>query len=286
MDSWAAQDVRRAGAFARAVAINLTAGTGNASFRPDTTYKAPEQAMSRRRLMLAAASVTAVAFTGLATYQFLLPGKRVSTEKGNIRLVPLDDGSAVTLNTDSAATIAYDEGSRRVELTRGEAFFDVAKDSARPFIVSVGTVSVRAIGTSFTVRLRADTGAVDVVMREGRVEIRRKGDDAVWRLGAQQSLRSVGAAPPAVTKLSSDDLTRALAWKAGMIDLTNMTIAQASEEFARYSDRRVTFADPAIGQIRLTGLYPAQDPDGFAESVATIFDLRAKRTETGTQITR
>ncbi|MEJ1961315.1 MAG: FecR domain-containing protein [Gammaproteobacteria bacterium] len=73
------------------------------------------------------------------------------------------DGSAITLNTDSQLRVALTEAERRVDLKQGEAFFEVAKDSTRPFVVEAGRKRVVAVGTKFSVRRDGDF--VEVVDR-------------------------------------------------------------------------------------------------------------------------
>src|SRR3546814_11809300 len=86
----------------------------------------------------------------VATLQLLGAGHH-ATATGEILRVPLRDGSAVTLNSNSEIDVDFDEGIRHVRLLRGEALFDVAKDSSRPFVVEADSPRVTAVGTSFTV---------------------------------------------------------------------------------------------------------------------------------------
>ena len=95
---------------------------------------------------------------------------RFSTGKGETKVVALKDGSVVTLNTASEIRVNYSDAVRAVELVRGEALFDVAKNKARPFVVAAGDTSVRVVGTSFTVR-HFDAAPVQVLVREGIVEV-------------------------------------------------------------------------------------------------------------------
>ncbi|HSG69924.1 MAG TPA: FecR domain-containing protein, partial [Planctomycetaceae bacterium] len=82
----------------------------------------------------------------------------------------LEDGSIIKLNRGAVVEEAYTADFRRVRLVRGEAHFEVAKDASRPFVVDVGGVNVRAIGTQFNVRLSQE--AVDVIVSEGVVSVK------------------------------------------------------------------------------------------------------------------
>ena len=97
----------------------------------------------------------------------------VATDVGEFRNVLLPDGSVVGLNTNSVVEIVYSAAERRIRLTRGEAFFTVAKNPNRPFWVEADGVSVRAVGTAFDVRDRPD--AIEVLVREGKVQVHRAG---------------------------------------------------------------------------------------------------------------
>src|SRR4029077_19161785 len=92
-----------------------------------------------------------------------------STDIGERSLLVLADGSKVTLNTASAVHADYTGPERRVTLVRGEAFFDVAKDHTRPFVVSAGSRNVIAVGTAFDVRLQ--DRRVRVTLVEGKVRV-------------------------------------------------------------------------------------------------------------------
>src|SRR3546814_15029131 len=105
----------------------------------------------------------------VATLQLLGAGHH-ATATGEILRVPLRDGSAVTLNSNSEIDVDFDEGIRHVRLLRGEALFDVAKDSSRPFVVEADSTRVTAVGTSFTVH-RVSGRDVRVLVREGVVEL-------------------------------------------------------------------------------------------------------------------
>jgi len=118
------------------------------------------------------------------------------TAIGEQRLVRLSDGTRVSLNSDSQVVVDYDTVQRRVRLKRGEAFFEVAKDMERPFIVSAGAREVTALGTAFVVRYEEGRTAVTLV--EGKVAVTSAG---IAPLGGDQTFRSAsqsasGAAKP------------------------------------------------------------------------------------------
>lgn len=284
LEAWAAQDTRHAGAFARAMAVNIAfTGKYQADAATSSEIKAPS--VSRRQMLAAAASVGTLAVTGLSGYGLWQRFARETTAKGHMRLIPLADGSTATLNTDSAISIAYDEHFRRVTLHRGEALFDVAKDTNRPFLVDAGAVTVRAVGTSFAVKRTAQS-EIGVIMREGIVDVVRHTDGTRVRMVAGTILDAAPGDSLLVRNVTAGAIQSALAWKDGQIDLNQMTIAQAVDEFSRYSDRKIAVEGRGIADLRITGLYPANDPEGFADAVALAFGLSVRKTADGVVLQR
>jgi transmembrane sensor len=270
LEAWLAEDRRHLGAYARARAVVAHFDRAKAlgtsfdyrDFRPN---RPPIQ---RVRLRWAAAALVAggAIYIGVMTWRG--PGS-ISTVRGEIRLVPLADGSAVTLNTESKLAIEYTKGERDVELLAGEALFNVAKDHTRPFIVHAGNTRVRAVGTSFSVRKISDDD-VKVLVREGVVEVTR-GDGvqvAALRGGADSQILAQPRAAGSVIPIAPAQVDRELAWQQGMISLDGRTLREAVEEFARYSPTRIVIEDPALADRTVTGLFSANNPIGFAHAVA------------------
>ena len=286
LEAWAARDPRRAGAYAKALAVSAhldrAQGLG-ADFAPAAHPAA--KAADRRRLLATGGMLAAASVIGAVGYGALTLRGRVTTGKGDIRRAPLSDGSAVTLNTDTAIRAAFDGEMRRVDLLRGEALFDVAKDPARPFVVVAGDVRVRAVGTSFTVRTHAD-GRIGVIVREGVVEVWRGVEGKPVRLAAEHAVRVAGLGDLRPTIIGAAAVDRAMAWRQGQIDLDGLTLGQAATEFARYSDRRIVIDDPAVAGLKMTGLFSASDPDGFAKAAALSLGLVATPETGGVRLSR
>jgi transmembrane sensor len=286
LEAWAAQDPRRAGAYAKALAVSAhldrAAGLG-ADFLPAAHPAA--RAADRRRLLVTGGMLAAASVVGAFGYGAVSLKGRVTTAKGDIRRAPLADGSAVTLNTDTAIRAAFDGRMRRVDLLRGEALFDVAKDPARPFVVVAGDVRVRAVGTSFTVRTHAD-GQVGVIVREGVVEVWRGDRGEPVRLSAEHAVRVADAGVLAPVVVGAAAVDRAMAWRQGQIDLDGLTLGQAADEFARYSDRHIVIDDPTVARLKMTGLFSASDPDGFAKAAALSLGLTATPAPDGVRLSR
>lgn len=306
LDAWLAGDTRRLGAYARTRAMFAHARRAKAlgpNFDPELfpqsrsasahveedidPVESIERPSRRRFLVMGGSAATAASLVGMFGWSWQAAAQTYSTKRGEIRLVPLDDGSSVTLNTESTVTVRYDRKERRVELVRGEALFDVAKDPSRPFVVAAGDTNVRAVGTSFSVRRFADA-PVEVVVRTGSVEVVRANLPAAAPLRVTANTRTIApeTAPLATTPIPPAEVGRALAWRQGMLSFEDMPLADAAQEFARYSDVRISFADPAIAKETVTGLYAANNPTGFAEAVASTLDLQAVQSSDGIYLRR
>jgi transmembrane sensor len=285
LDAWLAGDSRRLGAYAKARAVfahvqrarALGPGFDAADFAEPPPARAVPSAPSRRRVLwlgggAAAAAVVAVG-GGLR-----LRGDRFQTRLGEVRLVPLADGSSITLNTASRVAVAFSRTERRVRLIEGEALFEVAKDPARPFLVEAGDTQVRAIGTSFTVRCLADS-PVQVLVRQGVVEVKHGlAPAAAPAVRVAANTRAVASADGAVaaSSMAPSQVTRELVWREGLLAFEDVTLEQAAAEFARYSDTRIVIDDPAVARETVTGLFSSNNPSGFAKAVASTLDLRAE----------
>jgi transmembrane sensor len=303
LQAWLADDPRRLGAYARARAMFAFAQRAKAlapGFDPehfsvpsDRLAETPllqdeRQSVSRRGfLKWGSTAAAATSALGLLGYNLQAAAQTYSTGRGEIRLIALADGSSMTLNTETLARVQYDKHRRHIELQVGEALFDVVDDPLRPFDVAVSGMSVRARGTIFAVRRLADA-PVEIVVRQGSVEVTRPALPAdPPRLVGVNMLAIITPSAPFVTKhLANDEVQRVLAWRDGMLAFEDMPLRDAVQEFARYSDMRIRFADPQIGKETVTGLFAASNPGGFAQAASQALDLRVETTADGLLLTR
>lgn len=283
LDDWLAGDERRRGALFRAQAAwtmldrasVLRAGRTE-SVRVETGEESRAAWLSRRRVLWgggAAAASIAAAFAGIAVWP--RPVQRIETAIGEIRRVPLDDGSLAAVNTQSRLAVSIEPEIRRVMLDQGEAWFQVERDPTRPFIVEAGEVRVQAIGTAFSVR-RTERGA-DVQVTEGTIE--------VWNIGAPGKAHRVSAgsrtfvsyaAAPAPAVEAGSEIDRSLAWRNGQLIFDGDTLAEAAAEFNRYNRVHLEIADPALAGERMIGRFRTNEPDAFARAAASLLGARAE----------
>jgi transmembrane sensor len=215
-------------------------------------------------------------------------GQTYRTQIGERRAISLADGSTVELNTDSQVRVRLSKTQRRLILDKGQAMFAVAHDAGRPFIVTAGDTSVRAIGTRFEV-YRAQDG-VRVTLAEGRVRVSQAakagGPDAgpapvILTAGERVEIgRAKPAAPVAV------DVAAATGWTNGRLTFKDARLADAVAEVNRYSRRRVVLGQGAPADERVNGVFDAGDTEAFAAGMAAALDLKsAPRPDGGVELT-
>jgi transmembrane sensor len=277
-EAWLAADIRHLGAYGRAEAVlSRLERLNTVILERDTDAQAATTGWNRRRLLLTG-GIAAGVVVGVGIPEIHDSGlpEIFSTEIGQMREVVLSDGSVVSLNTDSRIVVRFTTHVRAIDLVRGEALFDVAKNKHRPFIVAAGETRVRAVGTSFMVS-RLPARPVQVLVREGVVELQRADAPEAPPVRASANIRATAApgAPIATMTMPQEKLVRDLAWQHGSIALDNQTLSDAAGEFARYSEVRV-IVDPAISGKTVTGLFASNDPVGFAKAAASVLGLHVQ----------
>ena len=201
----------------------------------------------------------------------------------------LDDGSEVELRPGSEVVPQFTAAERRVRLVRGEAYFTVAKNSARPFVVEAGGVAVRAVGTAFNVRLDSDTDAelvTEGVVRIGTPEAVRVAESPAAVLTAGQrtlvaeSSLAAATPPPAVETLAPAEIDRALAWQTGRLVFEATPLAEVAARFERHTGRRLVLADAALASLPVSGRFRAANLDSFLELLERGFGVAVERRAT------
>ena len=244
--------------------------TGAERLETERAFGAAAGRSHRPRRIAAAAAVVAVSVLLALTP---LRGQ-LRTDVGEQRRVVLDDGSVALINTDSRLGVKYAEHRRRIALAEGEAWFQVAHDKSRPFVVDAGPVHVQATGTAFSVRRQAN--GVQIAVTEGAVR--------VWRDGGPREL-AVSAGHAAFVPAGADVPRRAptaptedmLAWRRGEIVLNGQTVEEAAEEFNRYNARKLVVKSADAGRERIVGYFLIDQPEKFALAAARMTGARVRQ---------
>jgi len=225
-----------------------------------------------------AASVTVLAITALggigAWYAVEQRNTQTyATHVGELQHVTLEDGSSISLNTDSEVRVRYSSRYRHVDLTRGEALFKVAKNKEKPFDVEAGSTTVRAVGTAFSVRLHevGTNERVDVVVSEGRIAINPPSKETY----AAGSVAIVRNGRVDATVVAGEDITSKLSWTTGRLMFQGEKLSDVIQEFNRYNQRKLQITDPDIADLTIGGTFQATDPDGFARALGATFGIKS-----------
>lgn len=306
---WLAADPRHGDAFARQQAtwreLDLLA-----DWRPEHAAEPnpallarPRPTTRRPRRWLAPATLTALAAAaGVALALFLHRETRPSPSDASTfppvaagyekRL--LDDGSLLELNRGASVSITYTATERRVHLLRGEAYFTVAKNPARPFIVNAAGVETRAVGTAFNVRLAS--ASVEVLVTEGRVQVTPAAaapSSSSGPLTSSAPLVSRGEritvpltsstsplpAPPLPVPVvvTAVEMADALAWQPRRLEFSSAPLAEVVAEFNRHNAIQLSLADPALASFPVTASFRSDNVEGFVRLLEATADIRAER---------
>jgi len=231
---------------------------------------------SAPRIAAVAAGVLLVA--GAAIYLRVFFGNKLyETPVGAVTSVPLSDGSSVTLNTASKLRVALNEKERRIDLEAGEAFFDVAKDPSRPFVVQAGKRRIVAVGTRFSVR--RDGPEVQVIVTEGKVRVEPEaagGRAAILTAGAMIHTAKHSLL---VQENGVDKAEEALSWRSGYLTFDKTLLAEAVAEFNRYTPQRIVIDDPKLAALRISGKFRSSYAGDFVQLLRNGFGVEVQRTD-------
>jgi transmembrane sensor len=214
---------------------------------------------------------------------------------------PLADGSVVELNAGAEIEVDFSVERRDVRLVRGVAHFAVARDPARPFVVTAGLVAVRAVGTEFVVQFAP--GEVDVLVTEGRVAVERVGEPVAAAPASDNAERGVNSgswrtyldagsrvtvpttsAPAALLEpslVTAAQVQAALAWRGMRVEFSNTPLAEIVRLFNRQNRVQLALGADDLGTICISGIFWADDPEGFSRLLEISAGLRAERSATG-----
>ena len=214
----------------------------------------------------------------------------VATEIAEVRTVDLPDGSRVTIGAASSIDVAFRDNERRVILSAGEAFFEIEKDEARPFIVAAGNTLVRVLGTKFDVSLGTD--AIDVAVSEGRVEVIRTEpggqgfdeDDIKHVLIAGQKVTAPkrGQVRP-VRQIDAGDVA---SWRRGKLQWADTPIRDIIADLNRYSPNAVILEARGAGDFEYTLAVQADEVDEAVALIAASLDLNVIERANGDRVLR
>ena len=270
--------------------------------------KAPKRTQHRFRRFSLAASFLLVALIGgsLTTdvnfsslFSFNTEStnnvKLFSTMVGEQASFSMTDGTSIQLNTNSIVEVVYSNRLRHLKLIQGEAKFDVAKDSARPFTVTAGEKSFTALGTIFNIQKNTNHD-LELLVTEGKVLI-TKSIEVIERISDTMGSLKLEDLPGVLVKSGQkaviDDSTlnpiekvslvqvqRDLAWQQGMLIFEGEPLAKALKEISRYSNIHFEIIDDKLAQLIIAGYFKADDIDGLLKSLSLNFNIYHQKNTT------
>ena len=230
----------------------------------------PARPPSRRRFLYAAAAVAAVAAPAavLLSRPDLLADH--STTVGERRKVTLEDGSTVELAGSSSLSVDFSAQARRVVLHDGEAFFDVARDDTRPFVVQAADGFSRALGTSFDVKRQGTEVTVAVV--EHAVAVSSAGSRVVVEQGQQ-----IRYGAHRLGKVGEADLAQVEAWRRDRLIFHETPLGEVVADLERYRGGRIVMTDARLRDIPVTAVFDARQADAALDTIASSLAIRLRR---------
>lgn len=246
----------------------------------------------RRRLLRygAAAACLAVAASLALGWQHYTAVDQATyhTAIGDLQEIPLADGSIATLSSDSRIVVSLSRGERHVDLQQGEAFFAVAKDPGRPFVVRADGRQVTAVGTRFAVR--RDVADLRVVVTEGLVRLESsRHPDGHRQPTTLLPAGSVALASDTGVTVTTGSVQRAeeyLSWRSGFVNFHDTPLASAAAEFNRYNTRKLVIDDATVAAMRVGGNFRWSNTDAFVRLLVQAFPVKARQQGDNIVLTR
>ncbi|RBO95697.1 FecR family protein [Pseudochrobactrum asaccharolyticum] len=232
-----------------------------------TSCTTPKKIISRRFFLAGSATITASAAALLILQPDFLTSD-YATATGEMRSITLADGSQVDLDADTAIIVDYNAQTRLIKLLRGRAFFDVAKDTSRPFTVQAAGGSITALGTRFVVHEWADE--VTVWVEESAVSV--IAPDQSKRVVQEAQLTSFNTA--GFGALNAVDANTEAAWKRGKLIFEDRPLRQVLADVNRYRRGTIRATDSKLLDMRVSGIFDIKNPDGVLDVIRNTLPVR------------
>jgi len=242
------------------------------------------RAGGRNYLKIAAGFGLFLALGGfLATYLSAPRAETYSTPVGGREILTLRDGSRIELNTDTSVRVSLNAQQRAIAVEKGEIYFQIHHDPARPFVVAAQGHRVIDLGTEFS--LRVERLGVKVALLEGRVRF-DPDNLATPKMLTPGDVLIASADSVSVKKEPLSAVLESLAWRRGMLVFHETTLADAAAEFNRYNQTRILIQDPLAARETINGTLPINNLAEFVRMAKNLFGLRAQNREDEILLTR
>lgn len=241
-------------------------------------FPLPTPTPRKPRKALGAAALLVLFGAALAWFDPAYQSEQYHTLVGERRLVKLADGSRMTLDSDTRATVAWHLRSRRVQLQSGQALFDVSRTLVRPFQVDAGVAQVKVLGTLFSVSHLDDSVRVNLVRGAVRVnDTTRQRHTVALVPGQQVEVRQGLLGTPVPI-----DADAAIAWKDGRLVFERTPLAEALAQIQRYRKAKIVLDDPSLASLPISGGFDNRNVEALLNLLPSILPLSLDTEADGT----
>lgn len=215
----------------------------------------------------------------------------IITQPGKVDTLALSDGSVVTLNGASIIEIDFTEQQRHVVMQEGEAFFDVAVDALRPFVIDIENKRIRVLGTKFNVQ--KFNGDLYVAVVEGTVSVSKTQElydesddvneltDYVLEAG---SVGSFSATEDVIVPSSHTQVTEAQNWRKGVFRFDDESLDIVVDEFNRYRSTKLRIVDSSVANLRISGVFYFGEGTGLVDALRATLPIEITEVDNEMQI--
>lgn len=235
---------------------------------------------------LMAAVLVVSLVVGLTVWWKNNPSPTYVTGVAEQRLITLEDGSVIRLNARSQIRVRMSKERRQLDLISGQALFEVAHDTKRPFIVNSGDVMVRAVGTKFDVNRRSSGTIVTVV--EGKVSVDRLHQAPLPRqsiplgAGEQATVSTDGS----IKRNATANIAAATSWLQRELIFDGQPLRDVVEEFNRHLRTPIVLTDPSLQDIRISAVFHTLSPDSLIRFLSRLEDVEIQKSESEIRVSR
>ncbi|WP_334019144.1 FecR family protein [Alteromonas sp. S015] len=211
-----------------------------------------------------------------------------ATATGEVSNIGLSDGSQITLNTATEIKVNLTRNKRELWLEKGEAFFDIAKDKSRPFLIYTNAKTVRVVGTKFNIKL-SESG-FDISVSEGVVAVESDNPPTsvpehtplYLEAGAVASFK---ASSSLVTKKNDEKVEKAHSWRSGYLRFDDEQLAHVIDSFNRYRSKKITI-DESAANLKISGVFKLSDGDAILTALEATLPIHIEETEKNIKIVK
>lgn len=261
---------------------------------PDLLLTSPARSFGAKKWgwVLAMAAAVILGFSMWQTPEQPRDAARATPAPSNLTALSyerhvLEDGSVMELNRGAQVTLQFERSRRLLQLVSGEAYFTVAKDPNRPFIVRAGGGEVTAIGTAFNVSL--SSAHLEVFVTEGRIRLEPPKNerlpmtddaDIAQTLEAGQGVLMPVQGPTGPLVISpypAQTVAQKLSWKDELVEFTGTPLSEVILEFNRRNHTQLVIGDSELSARQITGALRPNNLDGFVELLQVTQGIEAER---------